>query len=129
LEKVSNLLKIFRRILSLFVMAFIKQHKNRHLRKIIADFPVTFHSAYRLIQLTRRYRFYMMTIDRIINNFLTEVTGAWWCPWSSKPAWGREGPGWVRFPFASAIYRKQKIKNIFCTYLADVRNVKIMEML
>ena len=20
---------------------------------------------------------------------IAEVTGAWWCPWSSKPVWGR----------------------------------------
>ena len=33
-----------------------------------------------------------------------EVIGAWWCSWSSKPVRGREGPGWVRFPFASAIF-------------------------
>ena len=33
-----------------------------------------------------------------------EVIGAWWCSWSSKPVWGLKGPGWVRFPFASAIF-------------------------
>lgn len=27
-------------------------------------------------------------------NGLSEVTGAWWCPWSSKPAWGPRG-SWV----------------------------------
>ena len=39
---------------------------------------------------------------------LAEVTGAWWCPWSSKPVLGREGPGWVRFPFASAILPRRR---------------------
>ena len=23
--------------------------------------------------------------------FPAEVTGAWWCPWSSKPVWGSQG--------------------------------------
>ncbi len=32
-----------------------------------------------------------------------EVYSAWWCSRSSKPLWGRQSPGWVRFPYASAI--------------------------
>ena len=38
--------------------------------------------------LTERKGFYIMVFDRIINKAFAEVTGAWWCPWSSKPVWG-----------------------------------------
>ena len=38
--------------------------------------------------LTGRNGFYIMICDRIINKASAEVTGAWWCPWSSKPVWG-----------------------------------------
>ena len=38
--------------------------------------------------LTERNGFYIMVFDRIINKAFAEVTGAWWCPWSSKPVWG-----------------------------------------
>ena len=48
----------------------------------------------------------MIVCKMAIFQAIAEVTGAWWCPWSSKPVWGREGPGWVRFPFASAIITK-----------------------
>ena len=47
---------------------------------------------------------YYYGIRRKNNYCPVEVTGAWWCSWSSKPVRGREGPGWVRFPFASAIF-------------------------
>ena len=38
--------------------------------------------------LTERNGFNIMVFDRIINKAFAEVTGAWWCPWSSKPVWG-----------------------------------------
>ncbi len=37
--------------------------------------------------LTGQSGFINMVSDKIIDNF-AEVTGAWWCPWSSKPVWG-----------------------------------------
>jgi hypothetical protein len=39
-----------------------------------------------------------------MSSCFAEVTGAWWCSWSSKSAQGLDGPGWVRFPFTSAIF-------------------------
>ena len=56
--------------------------------------------------LTRWRRWRMMLYGKITEDF-AEVTGDWCCPWSSKPVWGREGPGWVRFPFASAILARR----------------------
>ncbi len=38
--------------------------------------------------LTGQSGFYIMILNRIINKDFAEVTGAWWCPWSSKPVWG-----------------------------------------
>jgi hypothetical protein len=38
--------------------------------------------------LTGRKGFYIMVFTKIINKAFAEVTGAWWCPWSSKPVWG-----------------------------------------
>ncbi len=42
----------------------------------------------RTYSLTGRSGFYIMILNRIINKAFAEVTGAWWCPWSSKPVWG-----------------------------------------
>ena len=41
----------------------------------------------RTYSLTGQSGFITMVSDKIIDNF-AEVTGAWWCPWSSKPVWG-----------------------------------------
>ena len=37
--------------------------------------------------LTGQSGFITMVSGKIIDNS-AEVTGAWWCPWSSKPVWG-----------------------------------------
>ncbi len=42
----------------------------------------------RTYSLTGQSGFYIMILNRIINKAFAEVTGAWWCPWSSKPVWG-----------------------------------------
>ncbi len=39
------------------------------------------------VLLTGQSGFINMVSDKIIDNS-AEVTGAWWCPWSSKPVWG-----------------------------------------
>ncbi len=41
----------------------------------------------RTYSLTGQSGFINMVSGKIIDNF-AEVTGAWWCPWSSKPVWG-----------------------------------------
>ena len=41
-----------------------------------------------IYSLTGQSRFINMVSDKIIDKVFAEVTGAWWCPWSSKPVWG-----------------------------------------
>ncbi len=41
----------------------------------------------RTYSLTGQSGFINMVSGKIIDNS-AEVTGAWWCPWSSKPVWG-----------------------------------------
>ncbi len=38
--------------------------------------------------LTGQSGFITMVSGKIIDKAFAEVTGAWWCPWSSKPVWG-----------------------------------------
>ena len=42
----------------------------------------------RTYSLTGQSGFITMVSGKIIDKAFAEVTGAWWCPWSSKPVWG-----------------------------------------